>query len=128
MPEKATSPQKPAPVTELKTDAAYREEIDRLKTDIGKLQSDVSELVGLLKASATDKGSDLKGKVGQEAERIFDELVDKLDEGVSRGKKSFDEVGERIGEHPVGTLFITFSLGYILAKIMERGGGSGKSD
>jgi ElaB/YqjD/DUF883 family membrane-anchored ribosome-binding protein len=125
MPEKAPPTQTPAPVP----DAAYREEMDKLKKDIGKLQSDVSELVGLLKDSAADKSSDIKGKVGREAERIFDELMAKVDEGVSRGKHTVDEVGEQIGEHPVGTLFITFSLGYILAKIMERGGGSpGKSD
>ena len=107
----------------------YREEMDKLKKDIGKLQSDVSELVSLLKESAADKGTDIKGKVSKEAERIFDELMEKVDEGVSRGKKTVDDVGEQIGEHPVGTLFITFSLGYILAKLMERGGGgSGKSD
>jgi ElaB/YqjD/DUF883 family membrane-anchored ribosome-binding protein len=125
MSEKGSSTHAPAPVPE----AAYREEMDKLKKDIGKLQSDVSELVGLLKNSAADKGSDIKGKVSREAERIFDELMTKVDEGVSRGKHTVDEFGEQIGEHPVGTLFITFSLGYILAKIMERGGGSpGKPD
>jgi ElaB/YqjD/DUF883 family membrane-anchored ribosome-binding protein len=125
MPEKSSPTQAPAPVP----DAAYRKEIDTLKADIGKLQSDVSELVDLLKSSATDKGADIKGKVSSEAERIFDQLMEKVDEGVSRGKKTVDDVGEQIEEHPVGTLFITFGLGYILAKLMERGGGgSGKSD
>jgi len=110
------------------SDAAYREELDRLKNDIGKLQSDVGELVTLLKASASGKSADIKGRVSEEAEHLFDDLVGKLDEGVNRGKKTMNEVSDQIGEHPVGTLFITFSLGYILAKIMERGGGSGKSD
>ena len=122
------APSTPTPVRAATTEAGYRDEIDRLKTDIGKLQSDVSELVTLLKSSATTKGSDIKGKVSDEAGQLFDQCMEKLDEGVSRGKKTVDEVGEQIGEHPVGTLFITFSLGYILAKIMERGGGSGKSN
>jgi len=126
MPEQASS--KPTPVRAATAEEGYREEIDKLKGDIGRLQTDVSELVSLLKASATDKGSDIKGKVSDEAGQLFDQLMSKLDEGVSRGKKTVDEVGEQIGEHPVGTLFITFSLGYILAKIMERGGGSGKSN
>lgn len=124
---KETPTQAPVRTVTPPPDAAYREELDKLKTDIGQLQSDVSELVSLLKNSATDKGADIKDKVNSEAEHILDELVDKLDEGLSRGKKTVDEVSEQIGEHPVGTLFITFSLGYILAKIMERGGGSGKS-
>jgi ElaB/YqjD/DUF883 family membrane-anchored ribosome-binding protein len=126
MPEQASST--PTPVHTATTEAGYRDEINRLKADIGTLQADVSEIIGLLKHSATNKGSDIKDKVGKEAEHLFDQLMDKLDEGVSRGRKTVDEVGEQIGEHPVGTLFITFSLGYILAKIMERGGGSGKSN
>ena len=126
MAEQASST--PTPVRAATKEAGYSDEIEKLKTDIGRLQTDVSEIVGLLKSQATNKGADIKGKVGDEAERLFDQLMDKLDEGVSRGKKTVDEVGEQIGEHPVGTLFITFSLGYILAKIMERGGGSGKSN
>jgi len=107
----------------------YREEMDKLKNDIGKLQSDVSELVNLLKDSAADKGTDIKGKVSREGERIFDEVMARLDESVTRGKKTVDDVGEQISEHPVSALFITFGLGYILAKLTEHGGGgSAKPD
>jgi len=121
MAEKEVSPQE----SKSRPEATYNEELGKLKADVGKLQSDVAELVGLLKASAADKAAGAKGKYDEEARHALNALQGKLDELIGQSKKTVEDVGDQIGEHPINALLITFSLGFILAKLMDHGGSSG---
>jgi len=105
-------------------EGAYREELQQLKGDIGKLQSDIAEITGMLRPAPARKSLDIKGKV-HKAEQAYNELVDRINDGIDHGKRTIGEVEEHISGHPTSTLIITFSVGYMLAKLMDLGKGHG---
>lgn len=104
------------------TDEPLRKEVDALKSDISKLREDIVALTDAVKGVAGDKINETKERGRKTAQDAWEDLEDKLDEVLSRGKDSFDGVAQEIKQHPGGSLLTAFSLGFIIAKIMDIGG------
>jgi len=104
------------------TDDPLRKEIDALKSDISKLRDDIGSLTDAVRTVASDKINETKEHGRKTAQDAWEDLEDKLDEVLRRGKDSIDGVEEGIKQHPGGSLLTAFSLGFIIAKIMDIGG------
>lgn len=75
-------------------------EIEALKADLASLRSDISRLTG----AARDDISDFAGSARD------------------RGQKMEEGFEKRIGEHPWSSLLTAIGVGFVLAKVMDRGG------
>lgn len=98
---------------------SLHEEMDSLKEDVAKLRSDVGDLLGLIKDLSAEKGN---GRAGLREE--FDEQRERLWDAVGRvreqGQRRVNDLEDQISEHPLGSLFAAFGLGYIIAKLGGR--------
>lgn len=114
--------------TGTKSDTETHRELHDLKASIETLQSDLADLAEIVKATATEKTATAKDQFSDEAQHALEVLQDRLEALIGQGRKSVDQAGEQIGQHPVSSLVGSFGLGFILAMLLERGGGSGSSD
>jgi len=102
-------------------DDGVREELETLRADFAKLQSDVGELVQALKEAGSERVNSARDGVADELRRRRERLEERLGAARDRGRRVADEVGEEVAQRPLTSLLAAFGVGFILAKLMQGG-------
>ncbi|HEX9597129.1 MAG TPA: hypothetical protein VF982_09650 [Anaerolineales bacterium] len=93
------------------------EELKVIKDDLQKLRGDLSDLVGLFKELGLEKAGAARSALEDEVQEQRDRLEAGFDRARVRGKRSMEDLEQRLDEHPLGVLAAAFGLGYILARL-----------
>lgn len=102
-------------------DKNLQEEIDALKSDLASLRSDISELTGAVRDMGYGKAGEWRSSVEDELGERREELRRAMGAARDRGQQAEDEFEQRVNEHPWGSLLAALGVGFILAKITDRG-------
>lgn len=81
-----------------------RAELRTLKADLATLKHDLGDLVGLIKDVGGEK------------------LRQKASAAKQRAKETVDNTEEYIGEHPLMSVGVAFSVGFLIAKLLDMRG------
>ncbi len=108
-------------------------DMDALKTDIAALREHIASLAASVKKLAEEKSGDaspaaeqedLKGEGGAFGEQWHIRWTDfqqKFEEVRDRGEKAVKELAVEIERHPFGSIAAAFGIGFIIAKLLDRG-------
>ena len=102
-------------------DKNLQEEIDALKNDLANLRSDISELTGAVRDMGYDKVGEWRSSAEDELGERREDLRRAMGAARDRGRRAEDEFEQRVNEHPWGSLLAALGVGFILAKITDRG-------
>jgi ElaB/YqjD/DUF883 family membrane-anchored ribosome-binding protein len=109
-------------------------DMDALKTDIAALREHIASLAESVKklveeksggaSSAADR-EDPKGEgsiFGEQWHIGWTDFQQKFEEARNRGEKAVKELAVEIERHPLGSIAAAFGIGFIIAKLLDRGG------
>jgi ElaB/YqjD/DUF883 family membrane-anchored ribosome-binding protein len=89
------------------------EEIKGLIADLAALRADVSHLASHLKSSAVNAAEVAAGQASAEATRLMDKVSD-------ASKTSIGAVERQIDAHPLASLMLAFSLGFVGSRLLAK--------
>ena len=104
------------------TDDPIRKEIDELKADLARLREDIAGLTDAVKGVASERVNDARDKATDSAREAWEDVARRLDALASQGREAVDQVGQKVGEHPAGSLMAAFGMGFVIAKLLDVGG------
>jgi ElaB/YqjD/DUF883 family membrane-anchored ribosome-binding protein len=93
---------------------ALREDFDRLRRDVG-------ELADSLKQAGREQAAATKQHSRETLDGARDRLRDSAQAATERGREYYEQVEHRVGDHPWSSLVTAFGVGFILAKLLDRG-------
>jgi hypothetical protein len=115
------------------TEKQREKEMDALKMDIASLRDDIAALAASLRrlaegatkkvASEGEQGTP-KGEGSDSGEWWHNGWTDfqrKLEEARSGGEKAIKDLVVEIERHPLGSIAAAFSIGFIIAKLLDSG-------
>jgi hypothetical protein len=114
-------------------DKQHEKDMDALKTDIAALREHIALLTVSVKKLAEKKSGgpaaaadreDPKGEGGIFGEQWHSGWTDfrqKFEEARTRGEKVVKELAVEIERHPLGSIAAAFGIGFIIAKLSDRG-------
>ncbi len=88
-------------------------DLDTLADDIQSLKGDFSALLAHIKENAVSGANGATSALGDEAQRLYDELAVK-------GKRSAKALGRQVEEQPILSLAIAFGIGFIGGRFLSR--------
>lgn len=94
---------------------ALRQDFDKLREDVGKLTETLKQL-GLDRAHSTQEH--LNERVNEARER----LRERVDYAGKRSRAYYDDLEDRVGDHPLSSLLTAFGIGFVIAKLLDLGG------
>ncbi len=107
------------------TENKVQAELKQLKDDLGKVRSEVADLMSALKDLGVNKAENVKQSIEDEVRARREELRRLASQARSGSAKVMDDavegLEERVEQHPVGSILTAFSLGFIVAKFMDSG-------
>lgn len=96
------------------------QEFDALKSDFGKLSSD---LVGLTEAVRDLVGQDVQGYVAK-ARVVAGQVNEEVDAATTalaaQGRAGVACVTHQMRDHPVASILVCLGLGFVIGKLIER--------
>jgi ElaB/YqjD/DUF883 family membrane-anchored ribosome-binding protein len=101
--------------------SGLQEEIDALKADLSNLRSDLSELTGAMREMGYSKAGEWRSAFEDEVNERREDLRRAMGSARQRGQAAEDEFERRVGEHPWGSLLAALGVGFLLAKVWDRG-------
>lgn len=99
---------------------SLHDEMDSLKEDMAKLQGDVGDLLGLIKEIGAEKVAETRSTLRDGLDEQRERLWDAVGRAREQGQRRVNDLEDQITEHPLGSLFAAFGLGYIIAKLGGR--------
>ncbi|HKJ88891.1 MAG TPA: hypothetical protein VKA48_10325 [Gammaproteobacteria bacterium] len=106
-------------MAEEKTD--LNEEMQALKADLAALRTDVSELAGAMRDMGRDKAEGWRSNLEGEWNERREEFMRALGLARDRGRQAEEDLERNVGEHPWTSLATAFGVGFLIAKILEKG-------
>ena len=103
-------------------DNDLQNQLNDLKADLKNLQTDVGELVEILKALGLQKADGIKSSVKDDLQSKREELRRRWDRVRDRERKTVDDLEEGIGQHPLSSVFTAFFVGIIISRLLDLGG------
>lgn len=103
-------------------DKAIEDEVKQLRADFAALRGDVSELVRVLGDEGLRKADSAKESVAEELRARRDALRRQLNDTRMRGRETLEDLGDLTHEHPLSSLALAFSMGFLISKLLELGG------
>ena len=108
-------------MAEKQSESNLQEEIDSLKADLANLRSDFSDIAGALRDLGVSKAESWRDYAEEELNERREEIRRALGEARARGRRTEEDIERRISENPWSSLLAALGVGFILAKIMDRG-------
>jgi len=102
-------------------DSSLRDEVDALKSDLANLRSDISELTGALRDLGYAKAGEWRSSFEEEVDERREDLRRAMNAARERGRKAEGDFERQVGEHPWSSLLAALGIGFIVAKVMDRG-------
>ena len=93
---------------------ALREDFDRLRKDVGELADSLKD-VGREQAAAA--GQRARENLNGARER----LRDSARAATGQGREYYEQLEHRVGDHPLSSLVTAFGVGFVLARLLDRG-------
>ncbi len=103
------------------TDDPIRKEVEALKADIAQLRDDIAALSDAVKGVAAEGVADARSRAEEQARETWQDIEQRCEDLLEEGKATFDRAGEKVGEHPAGSILTAFGLGFIIARLFEAG-------
>ncbi len=115
------------------TEKQHEKDMDALKKDVAALREHIASLAASVKKSAAEKsrdatsaaeGHDSKGEGSSSGEPWhigWTDFQQKFEEARDRGEKAVKELAAEIERHPLGSIAAAFGIGFIIAKLLDRG-------
>lgn len=95
-------------------------EIHAMKADIQQLRTDLAEFRGTLKDEIADRAEQARGAISARAAKAKNALRSGIEEAKQKGSTMAANVEDSVVEHPLGTLAAAFSIGFVVAKILDH--------
>lgn len=96
-------------------------ELDTLRHDIAQLRKDIAGLATAVKDVAADKAADAKAGVRGRARGAWEDVERKFTETLGQSKEAYHDAEEKISQHPTASVVTAFSIGFLIAKLLELG-------
>jgi ElaB/YqjD/DUF883 family membrane-anchored ribosome-binding protein len=96
-------------------------ELEKLRSDLVQLRTDVAELAKAVKSVGVDKAESVKATVAEEVRHRREALRARIDEARARGRTAVEDLEDEIQQHPYGSLLTAFGAGFIIAKLLQHG-------
>jgi ElaB/YqjD/DUF883 family membrane-anchored ribosome-binding protein len=93
---------------------ALREDFDRLRKDVG-------ELADSLKQAGREQAEAARQRSRESLNGARDRLRDSAQTASERSREYYEQLEHRVGDHPLSSLVTAFGVGFILAKLLDRG-------
>lgn len=104
-------------------DRNYDDELQALRDDMARLREDIGRLTHAFSSDIGDQAEDMRRSVEDEFRTRREILRARLDQARVRGQRKVEDLEESIADHPLGSLATAVGIGFILAKMMDLGGG-----
>ena len=101
---------------------SIRKEMDALKADIAQLREDIIGLTDAVKGTASENIAGARAQAEKHLHKAWEDIEQQLEQLLNEGKATFNNVEHKVGEHPTGSMLTAFGLGFIIAKLLDRGG------
>ncbi len=101
---------------------SIRNELNALRSDFAKLQSDITALAGTLKDAGAARAHDARESIEEELRRRRDYMRERLHEAKETGRRAAGRAEDEISDHPWTSVAAAFGVGFVLAKLMQIGG------
>lgn len=101
--------------------ANLQEQMDALKNDFGSLRRDIADLAKTLRDSGASKAEGIKASIDEELHAKAEELKRAWEYAREHGQKAKQELEAGVGAHPYTTILAAFGVGFIIAKLIDRG-------
>ena len=102
-------------------DTHMREEIDALKADLANLRSDIADLAGVMRDTGYAKAGEWRSAFEDEVSGRREDFRRAMGSARERGRRAEADFEHRVGEHPWISLLGALGLGFLAAKLLERG-------
>lgn len=93
-----------------------RTDLDRLKTELGKLRQDF----GGLAEAALDLGKDSAGSAKEKLEAGVAELKKAAAAAKAKGGEAVEVAQDYVKERPLTSVLVAFGAGLLIAKLLDR--------
>lgn len=88
-------------------------EFKALMAEFATLRTDVALLAGRMKSTAVHAAENAAGQIGGEATRLMGSVSD-------AGKSSVNAVERQVEAHPLVSLMVAFSLGFVGSRLLSK--------
>lgn len=88
-------------------------EIDRLRTDLDRVRSDIGDLARAVKSAGYAKAGEARRTVEDELHQVADRIR-------SGTKDARDTLQSEVQERPLVTMLVAFGVGVLVGKILDR--------
>lgn len=96
------------------------EELEAVRSDIGKLRSDMGGVAEALRDVTRTRAEEAREGLASMASSVRDEIRRNVENVRERGRGVVDEVETRIEQRPLTSLLIAFGAGLLLGKLLDR--------
>jgi ElaB/YqjD/DUF883 family membrane-anchored ribosome-binding protein len=87
-------------------------EVDRLVADVQALKRDIAKLAEHSRGAAWNGAADTVNALGNEAQRLYDEVA-------SKGRDQVKRVSGQVQEKPIMSILIAFGIGFLGGRILR---------
>lgn len=97
-----------------------KSELHAMKSDIQKLRTDLSDFRDSLKEEISDRTSQARDTLASRTEKAKDAFRHGIKGARQKGGEMAANFEESVVDHPFGTLAAAFSIGFIVAKLLDH--------
>lgn len=97
------------------------EEVKQLRADLATLRGDVGKLLDAIGEEGARKAHDVRDSVAEDLRAKRDAVRRQIAASRARGRESIEELGDMAHEHPLGSMAVAFTMGFIASKLLDLG-------
>lgn len=99
-----------------------KDEMNVIREDLGKLRQDVAELARALKDLAAGRADTARTQFKAGVSEARERLKQQANQAGEQGREYYDAFEKQMSERPLTTLFVSFGIGFVVAKLLDIGG------
>ncbi len=104
------------------TDERLQQELNAIRADVTKLGEDMTELTRVIRALGEERVRDARDSVEEGIDIADEELRRRVEAARKQSRKASEEIEKAIVQHPLGSLLGAFSIGVVVAQLLNPGG------
>jgi len=109
-------------MAETQSQENVQEEFQRIKDDLSKLRADIAALTGALRDLGLGRAANAKHSVEEDLQQVRDEILRRAGAVQDTAERAVDGLGAGVGERPFTSLLTAFSIGFVIAKLLDTRG------
>ncbi|HHH44694.1 MAG TPA: DUF883 family protein [Gammaproteobacteria bacterium] len=104
------------------TNDRLQQEIEAIRADVAKLGEDMGELTRVIHALGEERIKDVRDSVEESVDTADEELRRRVEAAREQSRQATEEIEKAIVQHPLGSLLGAFSIGVVVAQLLNPGG------